>query len=57
MLNTKYMKFEIYTGYNFEALDLPDQTPDMDAVTRHIGFMGCLTLANRAMQGRILFTG
>ena len=57
MLNTKYMKFEIYSGYNFETLDLPDQSPDMDAVTRHIGFMGCLTLSNRAMQGRIVLTG
>jgi hypothetical protein len=54
MLNTKYMKFEIYTGYNFEPLDLPDQSPDMDAVTKHIGFMGCLSLANRSMQGRII---
>ena len=34
MLNTKYLKFEIYSGRNFEALDLPDQSPDMDAVTR-----------------------
>jgi hypothetical protein len=57
MLNTKYMKFEIYSGYNFETLDLPDQSPDMDAVTKHIGFMGCLTLSNRAMQGRIVLTG
>lgn len=57
MLNTKYMKFEIYRGRNFEALDLPDQSPDMDAVTRHIAFMGAITLSNRAMQGRILLTG
>jgi hypothetical protein len=57
MLNTKYLKFEIYSGYNFEALDLPEQSPDMDAITRHIGFMGCLTLSNRSMQGRILLTG
>jgi hypothetical protein len=57
MLNTKYMKFEIYEGYNFEQLDLPEQSPDMDAVTRHIGFMGCLTLSNRAMQGRLFATG
>jgi len=57
MLNTKYMKFEIYTGYNFEQLDLPEKSVDMDAITRHIGFMGCLTLSNRSMQGRILFTG
>jgi hypothetical protein len=54
MLNTKYMKFEIYSGYNFESLDLPEQSPDMDAITRHIGFMGCLTLSNRAMQGRLI---
>jgi hypothetical protein len=36
MINTKYLKFEIYSGRNFEQLDLPDQSPDMDAVTRHI---------------------
>jgi len=57
MLNTKFMKFEVYTGYNFETLDLPDKSPDMDAVSRHLGFMGCLSLSNRAMQGRILLTG
>ncbi|MER8619173.1 phage major capsid protein [Mesorhizobium sp. M1409] len=57
MLNTKYLKFEVYSGRNFEPLDLPDQSPDMDAVTRHIAFMGGLTLSNRAMQGRILLTG
>lgn len=57
MLNTKYLKFEIYSGRNFETLDLPDQSPDMDAVTRHIAFMGALTLSNRSMQGRIFITG
>lgn len=57
MINTKYMKLEVYEGRNFETLDLPDQSPDMDAVTRHIAFMGALTLSNRAMQGRILLTG
>lgn len=57
MLNTKYLKFEIYSGRNFEPLDLPDQSPDMDAVTKHIAFMGALTLSNRSMQGRILLTG
>jgi hypothetical protein len=57
MLNTKYLKFEIYAGRNFEALDLPDQSVDMDAVTKHIGFMGGLTLSNRSMQGRIVITG
>jgi hypothetical protein len=56
-LNTKYMKFEIYSGRNFEALDLPDQSPDMDAVTRHMAFMGALTLSNRSMQGRLTATG
>jgi len=56
-LNTKYFKFEIYSGYNFESLDLPDQSPDMDAITKHIGFMGCLTLSNRAMQGRLFLSG
>jgi hypothetical protein len=56
-LNTKYLKLEIYSGYNFETLDLPDQSPDMDAITRHIGFMGALTLSNRAMQGRLVLTG
>src|SRR6185436_17668823 len=57
MINTKYMKFEIYSGRNFETLDLPDQSPDMDAITRHLAFMGALTLSNRSMQGRILLTG
>lgn len=57
MLNTKYMKFEIYDGRNFEALDLPDQSVDMDAITKHIAFMGALTLSNRSMQGRIVLTG
>jgi len=56
-LNTKYLKFEIYSGRNFEALDLPDQSPDMDAVTRHLAFMGALTLSNRSMQGRLFATG
>jgi hypothetical protein len=56
-LNTKYLKLEIYSGYNFESLDLPDQSPDMDAITKHIGFMGALTLSNRAMQGRLTVTG
>jgi len=56
-INTKYMKFEIYRGRNFEALDLPDQSPDMDAVTRHLAFMGALTLSNRALQGRLFATG
>jgi hypothetical protein len=56
-LNTKYLKFEIYSGRNFEPLDLPDQSPDMDAVTRHIAFMGALTLSNRAMQGRLFLSG
>ena len=57
MLNSKFMKFEIYSGRNFETLDLPDQSPDMDAITRHIAFMGCLSMSNRSMQGRILITG
>jgi hypothetical protein len=57
MLNTKYMKFETYSGRNFEQLDVPKQTPDMDATTSHIAFMGALTLSNRSMQGRILLTG
>ena len=56
MINTKYLKLEVYEGRNFEALDLPDQSPDMDAITRHIAFMGALTLSNRAMQGRLLKT-
>jgi len=56
MLNTKYMKFEIYTGRNFDMLDLPDQSPDMDAITRHLAFMGALTLSNRSMQGRLAVT-
>ncbi len=52
-LNTDYMKFEIYRGRNFEPLNLPDSTPDMDGITRHIGFMGALSLSNRALQGRL----
>lgn len=56
-LNTKYFKLEIYSGYNFEKLDLPDQSPDMDAVTNHIGFMGALTLSNRFLQGRLFLSG
>ena len=54
MINTKYLKLEVYEGRNFEALDLPDQSPDMDAITKHIGFMGAMTLSNRAMQGRLV---
>lgn len=57
MLNTKYLKFEVYSGRNFEPLDLPDQSPDFDATTKHIAFMGCLTLSNRSMQGRITLSG
>lgn len=57
MINTKYMKLEVYSGRNFEALDLPDQSPDMDAISRHLAFMGAMTLSNRAMQGRLLLTG
>lgn len=53
MLNTNYMKFEIYRGRNFQPLNLPDSTPDMDAITRHVAFMGALTLGNRSLQGRI----
>jgi len=56
-LNTKYLKFEIYSGYNFETLDLPEKSPDMDGITRHIGFMGCLTLSNRSLQGRLTLSG
>jgi hypothetical protein len=29
----------------------------MDAITKHIGFMGALTLSNRAMQGKLTATG
>lgn len=57
MVNTKYLKLEVYEGRNFDALDLPDQSPDMDAITKHLAFMGALTLSNRAMQGRLLLTG
>jgi len=56
-LNTKYMKFEVYSGRNFQQLDLPEQTPDMDGITRHIAFMGCLSLSNRSMQGRLQLSG
>jgi hypothetical protein len=54
MLNTKYMKFEVYSGRNFEKLDLPDSSVDMDAITNHIGFMGGLSMSNRSMQGRLI---
>ena len=57
MINTKYLKLEVYEGRNFDALDLPDQSPDMDAITKHLAFMGAITLSNRAMQGRLLLTG
>ena len=53
-LNTKYMKFEVYSGRNFEKLDLPDSSTDMDAITNHIGFMGGLSMSNRSMQGRLI---
>ena len=53
MLNTDYMKFEVYSGRNFQALNLPDSTPDMDGITRHIGFMGALTMSNAMLQTRI----
>jgi len=56
-INTKYLKLEVYSGRNFEALDLPDSTPDMDATTKHIAFMGAMTLSNRSMQGRLTATG
>lgn len=56
-LNTKYLKFEVYSGRDFEMLDLPDKSPDMDAITRHIGFMGAMTCSNRSMQGRLTATG
>ena len=54
MLNTEYLRFEIYRGRNFQPLNLPDSTPDMDAITRHIAFMGAVTLSNRMLQGRLL---
>jgi hypothetical protein len=56
-LNSKYFKFEVYEGRNFEKLDLPDTSVDMDAVTNHIGFMGAITMSNRSMQGRLFATG
>jgi hypothetical protein len=56
-LNTKYLKLEVYSDRNFQPLDLPDATPDMDATTKHIAFMGALTLSNRSMQGRLFATG
>lgn len=52
-LNSKYMKFEVYSGRDFEPLDLPDSTPDMDAITRHIAFMGALTMSAAMMQGKL----
>jgi len=29
----------------------------MDAVTRHLAFMGALTMSNRSMQGRLWASG
>src|SRR5262245_20544226 len=55
-LNTKYLKLEVYSGRNFESLDLPDQSPDIDGITRHLAFMGALTLSNRSMQGKLVLT-
>lgn len=55
-VNADYFKFEPYKGRNFQPLDLPDSTPDVDGITKHIGFMGGLTCSNRAMQGRLTVT-
>ena len=48
------MKLEVYAGRNFEALDLPDSSTDMDAITKHIAFMGALSMSNRSMQGKLI---
>ncbi|WP_156382363.1 MULTISPECIES: phage major capsid protein [unclassified Aureimonas] len=54
MLNTDYLNLEYYEGRGFEPLDLPESTPDLDAVTKHIAFMGALTCYNRSRQARLV---
>ena len=56
-LNTKYHEVRGLLRPQLRKLDLPDQSPDMDAVTNHIAFMGALTMSNRSMQGRLTATG
>lgn len=54
MLNTSFLALEHYAGRRFQLLDLGETTPDVDAVTRHIGFFGALTMKNRGRQGRLV---
>lgn len=56
-LNTDFLNLEYYEGRGFDELDLPESTPDMDAVTKHIGFMGALTCYKRNRHGRLIVTG
>ena len=51
-LNTKYLKLEIYSGYNFESLDLPDQSPDMDAITKAYRVHGCAHTQQQSDAGQ-----
>lgn len=56
-LNTDFLSLEYYAGRGFDELDLPESTPDMDAVTKHIGFMGAMTCYKRNRHGRLIVTG
>lgn len=53
-INTNYLKFVAMSGRNFQPIDLPSSTPDIDGVTKHIGIMAALTCSNRSLQGRLL---
>lgn len=54
MLNTDMLALEHYAGRKFQLLDLSETSPDVDAITKHIGFFGALTMKNRARQGRLV---
>ncbi|WP_185982660.1 phage major capsid protein [Aureimonas mangrovi] len=56
-VNTDFLALEYYEGRLFEELDLADTTPDLDAVTKHLGFMGALTTYKRNRHGRLVVTG
>lgn len=56
-LNTDFLALEYYEGRGFEELDLPESTPDLDAVTKHVGFMGALTAYKRSRFGRLIVNG
>ncbi|KAA0971081.1 phage major capsid protein [Aureimonas fodinaquatilis] len=56
-INTDFLGLEYYEGRGFDELDLPESTPDVDAVTKHIGFMGAMTCYKRNRHGRLIVTG